>query len=76
MSQQGEPEAPDLGLGLDAPPPCDPKDPPSHYMNILYNAVQRQGGRGSVETALSPYLAMTRDGRTIRGFQLTNVHFV
>ena len=33
--------------------------PDSPYMNLLYSAVQRQGGTGSVETAMSPYLAMT-----------------
>lgn len=31
----------------------------SHYMNVLYNAVQRQGGGGSVEDAISPYINMT-----------------
>ena len=31
----------------------------SEYMSLLYNAVQRQGGAGSVESAMSPYLAMT-----------------
>ena len=30
----------------------------SPYMNLLYDAVQRQGGTGSVETAMSPYLDM------------------
>ena len=29
------------------------------YMNVIYNAVQRQGGGGSVEDAISPYLEMT-----------------
>lgn len=29
------------------------------YMNVIYNAVQRQGGRGSVEDAISPYIDMT-----------------
>ena len=31
----------------------------SPYMNLLYDAVQRQGGTGSVETAMSPYLEMS-----------------
>lgn len=31
----------------------------SPYMNLLYDAVQRQGGSGSVETAMSPYLEMS-----------------
>lgn len=34
-------------------------DRESHYMNILYEALQRQGGSGSVEGAISPYIAMT-----------------
>jgi len=33
-------------------------DRESRYMNVLYNAVQRQGGGGSVEAAISPYLSM------------------
>ena len=33
--------------------------PDSQYMNLLYSAVQQQGGQGSLESALSPYLAMT-----------------
>merc|ERR1719412_1372192 len=28
------------------------------YMNVIYSAVQRQGGGGSVEDAISPYLDM------------------
>ena len=32
----------------------------SDYISILYNAVQRQGGNGSVESALSPYLKMMK----------------
>ena len=36
--------------------------PDSPYMNLLYSAVQRQGGTGCVETAVSPYLAMTGNG--------------
>ena len=36
---------------VEAGPDCD-------YMNLLYSAVQGQGGSGSVETAMSPYLAM------------------
>ena len=31
----------------------------AEYMNFLYSAVQRQGGAGTVESAMSPYLAMT-----------------
>lgn len=30
----------------------------NHYMNLMYNALQRQGGNGSVESAMSPYIAM------------------
>ena len=32
----------------------------SDYISILYNAVQRQGGNGSVESAMSPYLKMMK----------------
>ena len=32
----------------------------SDYISILYNAVQRQGGAGSVESAMSPYLKMMK----------------
>ena len=31
----------------------------AEYMNLLYSAVAAQGGGGSVEAAMSPYLAMT-----------------
>ena len=31
----------------------------AEYMNFLYSAVQSQGGAGTVEAAMSPYLAMT-----------------
>ena len=31
----------------------------AEYMNFLYSAVQCQGGAGTVESAMSPYLAMT-----------------
>ena len=36
----------------------------SDYISILYNAVQRQGGNGSVESAMSPYLKMMKSNRT------------
>jgi hypothetical protein len=39
--------------------PADEENPDSPYMNLLYAAIQRQGGTGSVETAMSPYLSMT-----------------
>ena len=32
----------------------------SDYISVLYSAVQRQGGRGSVETAISPYLRLMK----------------
>ena len=35
----------------------------SDYISILYNAVQRQGGNGSVESAMSPYLKMMKCNR-------------
>ena len=38
--------------------PNSASDKECHYMNVLYNAVQRQGGAGSVESAMSPYMAM------------------
>ncbi|XP_059082077.1 uncharacterized protein LOC131879711 [Tigriopus californicus] len=38
-------------------------DKDTHYMNILYNAVQKQGGGGSVESAMSPYIAMTSNNK-------------
>jgi hypothetical protein len=44
--------------------PAGSTDKESHYMNILYNAVQRQGGAGSVESAMSPYMAMTANRTT------------
>ena len=34
------------------------RDKEAEYMNLLYSAVAAQGG-GSVEAAMSPYLAMT-----------------
>ena len=37
------------------------REPESDYISVLYNAVQRQGGRGSVETAISPYLRMMKE---------------
>ena len=39
-------------------PTTSAADKDNHYMNILYNAVQRQGGGGSVESAMSPYMNM------------------
>jgi len=43
-------------------PVFSPENPDSPYMNLLYSAVQRQGGVGNVETAMtsamSPYLSM------------------
>eukprot|EP00092_Neocalanus_flemingeri_P013794 GFUD01014880.1.p1 GENE.GFUD01014880.1~~GFUD01014880.1.p1 ORF type:complete len:961 (+),score=185.10 GFUD01014880.1:150-3032(+) len=41
-----------------------PDNPDSEYMNLLYSAVQRQGGTGSVENAMSPYLEMTANNLT------------
>ena len=47
-----------------------PQKPPTfsgegaEYMSLLYSAVQSQGGGGSVETAMSPYLAMTASPST------------
>jgi len=41
-----------------------PDDPNSEYMNLVYYAVQRQGGTGSVENAMSPYLEMTANNLT------------
>jgi len=41
-----------------------PDNPDSEYMNLLYSAVQRQGGSGSVENAMSPYLEMTANNLT------------
>ena len=35
------------------------------YMNVIYSAVQRQGGHGSVENAISPYLEMTPNVRKL-----------
>jgi len=40
-------------------PVFNPDNPDGPYMNLLYSAVQQQGGKGSVESAMSPYLAMT-----------------
>jgi IQ motif/SEC7 domain-containing protein len=40
-------------------PAEEEENPDSPYMNLLYAAIQRQGGTGSVETAMSPYLSMT-----------------
>lgn len=40
-------------------PVFSPDNPDGPYMNLLYSAVQQQGGKGSVESAMSPYLAMT-----------------
>eukprot|EP00095_Tigriopus_kingsejongensis_P009859 snap_masked-scaffold853_size88743-processed-gene-0.8 protein:Tk09859 transcript:snap_masked-scaffold853_size88743-processed-gene-0.8-mRNA-1 annotation:"iq motif and sec7 domain-containing protein 2 isoform x6" len=47
------------GVYLKMNPRFPPVDKDTHYMNILYNAVQKQGGGGSVESAMSPYIAMT-----------------
>ena len=44
---------------LFASPADEEENPDSPYMNLLYAAIQRQGGTGSVETAMSPYLSMT-----------------
>jgi len=32
----------------------------SDYISVLYSALQRQGGKGSVETAISPYLRLMK----------------
>ena len=49
--------------------------PDSPYMNLLYSAVQRQGRTGSVEMAMSPYLAMTGNGnvRNMRNASVDSV---
>jgi len=47
------------GVYVKMHPVFSPDNPDSPYMNLLYSAVQQQGGKGSVETAMSPYLAMT-----------------
>ena len=44
------------------PVPVLLRDPNSPTMNLLYSAVQHQGGSGSIETAMSTYLAMTGNG--------------
>ena len=54
------------GVYVKMHPVFSPDNPDSPYMNLLYSAVQQQGGKGSVETAMSPYLAMT-------GFTSNNV---
>ena len=52
------------GLYVKMRHPSRPQQPPvfsgegAEYMNLLYSAVAAQGG-GSVEAAMSPYLAMT-----------------
>ena len=71
VSQLGDPapdsiiEASDVSSGvyvkMNKPslfPTTSTADKDNHYMNILYNAVQRQGGGGSVESAMSPYMNM------------------
>ena len=53
------------GLYVKMRHPSRPQQPPvfsgegAEYMNLLYSAVAAQGGGGSVEAAMSPYLAMT-----------------
>ncbi|MCP3665977.1 MAG: hypothetical protein GY696_26345, partial [Gammaproteobacteria bacterium] len=47
------------GVYVKMHPVFSPDNPDSPYMNLLYSAVQKQGGIGSVESAMSPYLAMT-----------------
>ena len=47
------------GVYVKMHPVFSPDNPDSPYMNLLYSAVQQQGGTGSVECAMSPYLAMT-----------------
>ena len=44
-------------------------------MNLLYSTVQRQGGTGSIETAMSPYLVMTGNGngRNMRNASVDSV---
>ena len=73
VSQLGDPEAIDaievtseegssgVYVKMNKPslfPTTSTADKENHYMNILYNAVQRQGGGGSVESAMSPYMNM------------------
>ena len=47
--------------------------PDSPYMKLLYSAVQRQGGTGSVETAMPPYLAMTGNVKNMRNASVDSV---
>ena len=62
VSQLGDPD-PDVYVNMNRPSlfpaaTAEKAERENHYMNILYNAVQRQGGGGSVETAMSPYMNM------------------
>jgi len=50
-----------------------PENPDSEYMNLLYSAVQRQGGTGSVESAMSPYLEMTNNVKNLRNAAIDSV---
>jgi len=50
-----------------------PENPDSEYMNLLYSAVQRQGGTGSVENAMSPYLEMTNNVKNLRNAAIDSV---
>ena len=50
-----------------------PENPDSEYMNLLYSAVQRQGGTGSVEHAMSPYLEMTNNVKNLRNAAIDSV---
>ena len=40
------------------------------YMNVIYNAVQRQGGGGSVEDAISPYLQMNSTPKAVKNIKM------
>ena len=57
------------------PVPVLLRDPDSPTMNLLYSAVQHQGGSGSIETAMSTYLAMTGNGnvRNMRNASVDSV---
>lgn len=59
-------------------PVFSPSSPDSPYMNLLYSAVQRQGGKGTVESAMSPYLAMTGNhfNKNIRNLENASIDSV
>merc|ERR1719193_492028 len=43
-------------------------------MNLLYAAVQQQGGKGSVESAMGPYLAMNGMNHNNNNINIKNLH--